>query len=416
MTREINELSDEEWAMTREINELSDEERARLFPIILSEYDPAWLHWFAEEKERLTMLIGAVKIVRVEHIGSTAVPGLVAKPTIDVLLEVSENADIDMLISSMPENEYICLCQQTIPTNDLVLFLKGYTPCGFAEKVYHIHVRYPGDWDEIRFRDYLLAHPEAADAYSILKRKLKGQYEHDRDGYTDAKGEFIQAVTRRAKNLAEKMDDFFIARLDIYEDNMLKNVEGLPDGYAELAKHIPSGAKTLLDLGCGTGLELEEIFKLYPNIKVTGIDVTQPMLTKLSAKYPDKDVTLICASYLDYDFGAEQYDCAISFETMHHWTHDEKIGVYTNIRRSLKPGGRYIECDYIVEKQSEEDQAFAESKRIRAEQKIPDGEFYHLDTPCTIDNQIKLLIKSGFAGAEMVWRKGSTTIIVSDKI
>ena len=319
--------------------DMTEKERAALFPIILSEYNLAWQKWYAEEKARLTMLLGADKIVRIDYIGSTAVPGLIAKPTVDILLEVAENTDVDDLIASMPKGEYICLCRQSIPTNDLALFLKGYTPSGFTEKVFHIHVRYPGDWDEIHFRDYLLAHPEAADAYSILKRKLKEQYEHDRDGYTNAKGEFVQAVTRRAKNPVEKMDEFFISRLDIYEDNMLMNVEGLPEGYAELAKQIPLGAKTLLDLGCGTGLEFDEIFKLHPDIKATGIDIAQPMLTMLSGKYPGKDITLVCASYLDHDFGSEQYDCIISCETMHHWTHDEKLVVYKNIYRALKPGG-----------------------------------------------------------------------------
>ena len=185
--------------MTKDVDKLSDAERAVLFPVILSEYNPAWVNWYAEEKERLVMLLGANTIVRCEHIGSTAVPGLVAKPTVDILLEVADNTDMDNLIASTPDNEYICLRQQTIPTDDLVLFLKGYTSSGFAEKVYHIHVRYPGDWDEIHFRDYLLAYPEAASAYSILKRKLKEQFEHDRDGYTDAKGEFIRAVTRSDK-------------------------------------------------------------------------------------------------------------------------------------------------------------------------------------------------------------------------
>ena len=190
--------------------DMTDEERAALFPIILSEYNPAWQKWYAEEKERLTTFFGSDKVVRVEHIGSTAVPGLMAKPTVDILLEVSENTDVDDLVASVPASEYICLRQQTIPTNDLVLFIKGYTPSGFAEKVFHVHVRNPGDWDEIHFRDYLLAHPEAADAYSILKRKLKEKYEHDRDGYTGAKGEFVQAVTRRSKNLVENMDDFIV--------------------------------------------------------------------------------------------------------------------------------------------------------------------------------------------------------------
>ena len=140
--------------------------------------------------------------------------------------------------------------------------------------------RYPGDWDEVHFRDYLLAHPEAAEIYGKLKRELKEKHERDRDGYTNAKGEFVEAVTKRARGIVEKMYEFFVARLDIYEDNMLHNVEGLPEGYFELAKHIRPGTKTLLDLGCGTGLELDEIFRLYPNIEVTGIDLAYPMLVE----------------------------------------------------------------------------------------------------------------------------------------
>ena len=116
---------------------MTEDERANLFPIILSEYNPVWQKWYAEEKERLTMLIGMEKIVRIEHIGSTAIPGLMAKPTVDILLEVAENTGVDELAVSMSASEYICLRQQTIPTNDLVLFIKGYTPSGFAEKVFH---------------------------------------------------------------------------------------------------------------------------------------------------------------------------------------------------------------------------------------------------------------------------------------
>ncbi len=178
---------------------MTDEERGKLYPIILSDYNPAWPQWYTEEKDRLIFLIGAEHIMRVTHIGSTAVPGMTAKPTVDILLEISENTDIERLIASLPEEEYICLRQQTIPTNDRVLFLKGYTDCGFGERVYHIHVRGRGDWDEVRFRDYLITHPETAAAYAELKRELKERFLHDRDGYTSAKGAFIRAVTEQAR-------------------------------------------------------------------------------------------------------------------------------------------------------------------------------------------------------------------------
>jgi SAM-dependent methyltransferase len=295
------------------------------------------------------------------------------------------------------------------------MFLKGYTSAGFAEKVYHIHVRYPGDWDEMYFRDYLILHPEAAAAYATLKRQLQEQFAYDRDGYTDAKGAFIKDVTKRAREALEKMADFFAARVDMYDNYMLQNVEGAAEAYAELAKHIPAGTQTLLDLGCGTGLELAEIFRLHPHIHVTGIDLTQAMLDKLSEKYKDKSVVLICASYLSYDFGTAIYDGVISFETMHHLTHEEKIGLYKNIHRALKPGSKYIECDYMVDTQEEEDYGFDVSRSRRAENAVPEDECYHIDTPCTMDNQIKLFLQAGFVRAEKVWRKGATTIIVADK-
>ena len=182
-------------------NETDEERHARIYPIILSQYNPVWPEWFAEERANLKRLFGAENIVRISHIGSTSVPGLLAKPTVDVLLEIHKTTDVEALISALPESEYICLRQQTIDTLDCVLFLKGYTDTGFAEKVFHIHVRYPGDWDELYFRDYLVAHPETAAEYAALKQRLWKDYEHDRDGYTGAKGAFIQAVMRKAKRI-----------------------------------------------------------------------------------------------------------------------------------------------------------------------------------------------------------------------
>lgn len=117
----------------------------------------------------------------------------------DILLEIAESTDIEELIATLTGNGYICLRQQTIPTFDCVMFLKGYTDTGFAERVFHIHVRKPGDWDELYFRDYLISNPEIASEYATLKRKLLNNYEHDRDGYTEAKGEFIIEHTNRAK-------------------------------------------------------------------------------------------------------------------------------------------------------------------------------------------------------------------------
>ncbi len=89
--------------------------------------------------------------------------------------------------------------------------------------------------------------------------------------------------------------------------------------------------------------------------------------------------------------------------------------LYKNIYDSLKPNGVYIECDYMVINQEDEDFYFSEMKRFREEQNLNDNEFYHYDTPCTIDNQIKLFKNAGFKTVKDVWRVENTTIIVSNK-
>jgi hypothetical protein len=101
---------------------------------------------------------------------------------------------------------------------------------------------------------------------------------------------------------------------------------------------------------------------------------------------------------------------------MHHFSHEDKIDLYTKINRALRENGVYIECDYMVTEQSDEDRFFSENERIRREQNIPEDEFCHYDTPCTIDNQIEMFKKAGFTNVEMVWRMGNTTIIIGEKI
>ncbi len=211
------------------------------------------------------------------------------------------------------------------------------------------------------------------------------------------------------------MTEFFEKRADGYDEHMLTNVEGCREAYAKMAKLVPRDCANLLDLGCGTGLELDAIFKAMPKIHVTGIDLTQAMLDKLKQKHADKSMELICASYFDVDLGVERYDCAISFQTMHHFSREAKKALYEKVHASLKQGRPYIECDYMVEKQEEEDFRKEENIRIRNEKGIPEGEFYHYDIPFTIENQIAVLKEAGFAKVEKVFRINNSTILVANK-
>ena len=215
--------------------------------------------------------------------------------------------------------------------------------------------------------------------------------------------------------MLETMSDFFTARTDMYDEHMLTEVEGCKEGYIKMASLVPQETKTLLDLGCGTGLELDEIFKLHSHVKVTGIDLTSSMLDKLREKHPNRDMILICGDYFKEPFGVDIFECAVSFQTMHHFPKDKKLSLYKKLFDSLKDGGMYIECDYMVLTQEEEDHWFSENARLRREQGIVGDEFYHYDTPCTVDNQAELLKKAGFSSVEQVFRVENTTMLVAKK-
>ncbi|MCF8009378.1 MAG: GrpB family protein [Halanaerobiales bacterium] len=184
--------------MRKNLSELTLEELWELFPIILDVHNPEYKKWYLKEKENIEKVVGTNKIERINHIGSTAVEGLIAKPIVDILLEVDYNTDINNLKLRL-ENSGWRLMSSEEETDLKLSFNKGYTPDGFAEKVFHLHLRFLGDWDELYFRDFLKMHKGIAKKYGELKQKLKRQYEHNRDGYTEAKTAFIKKWTNQAR-------------------------------------------------------------------------------------------------------------------------------------------------------------------------------------------------------------------------
>ncbi len=188
----------EEYIVGKSLSEMSLEELWELFPIILKEHNPIWKNWYLQEEKLLNNIIGNQYVERINHIGSTSVNGLLAKPTIDILLEITEDCDLKFLVNVLEKKGYIFEKQPQKPSPHM-MFMKGYTEKGFAEKVFHLHVRYIGDWNELYFRDFLRLHKDVAQEYSNLKVSLMDKYEHNRDGYTEAKTEFINTYTKIAK-------------------------------------------------------------------------------------------------------------------------------------------------------------------------------------------------------------------------
>ena len=168
-----------------------------LFPIVLMPYDPRYKEWYETQRRRIYDGIKPDMIARINHIGSSAVEGLISKPTVDMLLEIDGRCPVARLTHDLEAMGWGLMQRVDDPMR--LAFNKGYTPDGFAEKVYHLHVRYVGDWDELYFRDYLMAHPDVAAEYAELKLRLWRAYEHDRDGYTEAKSEFVLKYSQEAR-------------------------------------------------------------------------------------------------------------------------------------------------------------------------------------------------------------------------
>ena len=216
--------------------------------------------------------------------------------------------------------------------------------------------------------------------------------------------------------MLEQMADFFEARLDFYDEHMLNDILGAAEFYPFTAECLPKNTgATVLDLGCGTGLELEEYFKLNPTAKITGIDLSEGMLNALREKFSDKDITLIKGSYFDVSFGEEAFDAAVSVESLHHFTKEEKIPLYKKLRGSLKGGGYFILTDYFASGDEYEKFYRNELVRLKKEQCVSDSEFYHYDTPLTLQNETEALIGAGFSSVKVLQNWENTYTIKAQK-
>ena len=219
----------------KELRDMTLEELWALFPIELVPHRAEWREWAKEEIALLSGLLSAFSPV-ISHIGSTAIPNIWAKSIVDILVEVPMSVGINVIMDEMErekidrmrdgdrnkieavggyttvmenraemwqglkalmgENGYICMSESV----ERMSFNKGYTPDGYADRVFHIHFHNVGDNDEVYFRDYLIAHPEIAKEYEGLKLSLLPEYRNNRDGYTGAKTDFVRRITAMAKS------------------------------------------------------------------------------------------------------------------------------------------------------------------------------------------------------------------------
>ncbi|HBN84674.1 MAG TPA: hypothetical protein DDZ89_12595 [Clostridiales bacterium] len=204
--------------------------------------------------------------------------------------------------------------------------------------------------------------------------------------------------------LPENMAAFFDRRALGYNDHMLSG--GGIDDYIKLGKSIPITQEpiSILDIGCGTGIELNYIWEKAPNAHITCIDLSRKMLNILLEHHQDKveQITAIQASYLSWEYPESTFDMVVSSMTMHHFWQDEKVEIYKKIYSTLREGGVYIESDFIVDAPLAE-QYSRRYKKILAHvsTKVSPGE-YHIDIPLTVNEQTGLLCDAGFSEVKVL--------------
>ena len=182
----------------------------------------------------------------------------------------------------------------------------------------------------------------------------------------------------------QKQKTFFNEKIDSYDDVHSTYMETKKT----LADNLDKNVQKVLDLGAGTGLELIHLFELYPNVKVTVIDITENMLAELKKRSFSNHVTAICGDFFEVEFG-EDYDAVISTSALHHFKQEEKEKLYKKVYNCLKENGQFINCDKIaLTKEIQEQRLFELENNIE--------NYKHIDTPLTVENEMAILEKVGF--------------------
>jgi len=184
--------------------------RARNEPVALHDYDPDWPRRFEQEAQHLRSLLAHVQLGRIVHFGSTAVPGMVAKPIIDMLVEVPSLRTVQRDIAPVLESRGYEFFWRPSRHDDqdpaYTWFIKRDAS---GRRTHHIHMLTADapEWERLLLRDYLIAHPGAAAAYAALKRQLVQAHHGDRIAYARAKSKFIEDTMRKARRASSPPAD-----------------------------------------------------------------------------------------------------------------------------------------------------------------------------------------------------------------
>jgi GrpB-like predicted nucleotidyltransferase (UPF0157 family) len=178
--------------------------------IAIVSYDSRWPEMFEQERLHLISCLPRDLIKRIEHFGSTAIPGLPAKPIVDILVEVTSLDETKKRISPVLEEQgYEYFWRPTWGDDTPPFYTWFIKRDQYGNRTHHIHMveGHFEHWDRLLFRDYLIEHPDIALEYGNLKTKLSGAHHNDRVAYTQAKTDFIRKITEKAKRYYKENDN-----------------------------------------------------------------------------------------------------------------------------------------------------------------------------------------------------------------
>lgn len=189
------------------------------------------------------------------------------------------------------------------------------------------------------------------------------------------------------KKRADEMNEFFNKVVDInYDELHMEKIEGKE----KIVDFIPRNVEKIIDLGAGTGLQLIKVYKEFPNVKTTAIDISDGMLKKLKERNISDNITIVNKSFFDYDFGNDT-DAVISTQALHHFEPKDKLVLFKKVYDCLKDGGVFVNEDYFADTDEKERQLLEDYKNLVR------GEGKHYDTPLTMNHEIEILKEAGFS-------------------
>lgn len=223
-------------------------------------------------------------------------------------------------------------------------------------------------------------------------------------------------MSNKTSDKPVKMSQFFDERANGYDQHMKQTVTSFEKFYNIISVPIDRTKEVveILDLGCGTGLELEGIFSKAPNAVITCIDLSEKMLSKLKSKYSrfSDQIIPVKGSYLMVSLPEKKYDYVVSVMTMHHFLYDTKCKLYKKIRKSMKNEGKYIEGDYVVPLKKEQQFLLEHNHKIK-NIKASERNIFHIDIPFSIKTQSQLLLEGGFSKVEVIFHQNEAAIFVA---